>query len=173
MRDPSFVCDLHHSSRQRWILRPLSEARDRTRNLMVPRRIHFHCTATGTPGNSHLNPSLDVTSSEVSPPLPRPWGPPRDTFPVLPFHPALWQFGYMDAQLLEPQAVSWRRGRPRPSQGGGSISEDVSAPEPVPRAQRQGRRGGARGHWAKSLALPLTGGTLSRRLSPAGLQRPQ
>ena len=37
--DPSCVCDLHHSSWQRWILNPLSEARDRTRNLMVPGRI--------------------------------------------------------------------------------------------------------------------------------------
>ena len=34
--DPSLVCDLYHSSWQRWILNPLSEARDRTRNLMVP-----------------------------------------------------------------------------------------------------------------------------------------
>ena len=28
---------------------PLSEARDRTCNLMVPSRIGFHCTVTGTP----------------------------------------------------------------------------------------------------------------------------
>ena len=28
--DPSHVCDLHHSSQQRWIPNPLSEARDRT-----------------------------------------------------------------------------------------------------------------------------------------------
>ena len=26
--DPSCLCDLHHSSRQHWILNPLSEARD-------------------------------------------------------------------------------------------------------------------------------------------------
>ena len=26
--DPSHVCDLRHSSQQRWILNPLSEARD-------------------------------------------------------------------------------------------------------------------------------------------------
>uniref|UniRef100_A0A8D0RRC0 Glycerophosphodiester phosphodiesterase domain containing 1 n=1 Tax=Sus scrofa TaxID=9823 RepID=A0A8D0RRC0_PIG len=30
------VCSLHHSSRQCWILNPLSEARDRTCNFMVP-----------------------------------------------------------------------------------------------------------------------------------------
>ena len=42
MRDPtatatwdlSLVCDLHHSSWQHPILNPLSEARDRTHNLM-------------------------------------------------------------------------------------------------------------------------------------------
>ena len=36
---PSHICNLHHSSWQHWILNPLSEARDRTRNLMVPSRI--------------------------------------------------------------------------------------------------------------------------------------
>ena len=36
MQDPSRICDLHHSSWQHQILEPLSEARDRTRNLMVP-----------------------------------------------------------------------------------------------------------------------------------------
>ena len=38
-RDPSRVCNLHHSSRQRGIPKPLSKARDRTRNLVVPSRI--------------------------------------------------------------------------------------------------------------------------------------
>ena len=38
-RDPSCICNLHHGSRQHWILNPLSEARDWTRNLMVPSRI--------------------------------------------------------------------------------------------------------------------------------------
>ena len=47
--DPSHVCDLHHSSRQRRIPNPLSEARDRTCNLMVPGRIRCRCTTTGTP----------------------------------------------------------------------------------------------------------------------------
>ena len=49
VRDPSCVCDLHHSSWQRWILNPLSEARDRTRNLTVPSRICFCCAMMGTP----------------------------------------------------------------------------------------------------------------------------
>ena len=35
-RDPTLVCDLHHSSQEHRILNPLSGARDRTRNLMVP-----------------------------------------------------------------------------------------------------------------------------------------
>ena len=29
-RDPSCICDLHHSSWQHWILQPLSEGRGRT-----------------------------------------------------------------------------------------------------------------------------------------------
>ena len=47
--DPSRMCNLHHSSWQRRILNPLSEARDRTHNLMVPSRIPFGCTTMGTP----------------------------------------------------------------------------------------------------------------------------
>ena len=38
-QDPSQVCSLHNSSWQYQILNPLIEARDRTRNLMVPSRI--------------------------------------------------------------------------------------------------------------------------------------
>ena len=37
------------------ILNPLIEARDRTRNFMVPSRIHFHCATTGTPGLYFFN----------------------------------------------------------------------------------------------------------------------
>ena len=39
---------LRHSSRQHRSFNPLSEARNRTRNLTVPSRIHFCCTTTGT-----------------------------------------------------------------------------------------------------------------------------
>ena len=53
--DPSHICNLHHSSWQYRILKPLSEARDRTHNFTVPSRIHFHCTTTGTPSNEDLN----------------------------------------------------------------------------------------------------------------------
>ena len=49
MPGPCHVCSLHHSSRQCWILNPLSETRDRTLDLMVPSQIHSHCTTMGTP----------------------------------------------------------------------------------------------------------------------------
>ena len=49
-QDPSQICDLHHSSRQQWILNPLREVRDRTRNLMVLSWICFCCTTTETLG---------------------------------------------------------------------------------------------------------------------------
>ena len=52
--DPSCICDLYHSSRQRQILNLLSEARDRSWNLMVPSRIHFHCATMGTPSLIHF-----------------------------------------------------------------------------------------------------------------------
>ena len=41
--------DLHHSSWQHKILNPLSETRDRTRNLMVPSQIPFCCATTWPP----------------------------------------------------------------------------------------------------------------------------
>ena len=54
MPDLSCVWDLYHSSWQHWILNPLSEARDWTRNLMVPSWICFHCTMMGTPREEPL-----------------------------------------------------------------------------------------------------------------------
>ena len=39
-QDPSCVCDLYHSSQQRQNFNPLGEARDGTRNLIVPSRVH-------------------------------------------------------------------------------------------------------------------------------------
>ena len=41
-QDPSLVCDLHHSSRQCWILNPLIEARDGACILMDASQICFH-----------------------------------------------------------------------------------------------------------------------------------
>ena len=46
-QDLSRIRNLHHNSRQRWILNPLREARDQTHHLMVTSRIHFCCTTTG------------------------------------------------------------------------------------------------------------------------------
>ena len=51
--DLSHICDLNHASQQRQILNPLSKAKDRTRNLMVPSRIRFCCTTTVTPDNDY------------------------------------------------------------------------------------------------------------------------
>ena len=66
-RDPSRVCDLHHSSWQRQFLNPLSKSRDGSSNLTVPSRICFHGTARGTPGLSLLRcPVLQV---DLCPPL--------------------------------------------------------------------------------------------------------
>ena len=48
-QEPRCVYDLHHSSQQHHILNPLSEARNRTHNLMVPSQIHFCCITMGTP----------------------------------------------------------------------------------------------------------------------------
>ena len=38
--DPSCICDL---LTQRWILNPLSKARNQTLILIVTNQIHFHC----------------------------------------------------------------------------------------------------------------------------------
>ena len=53
-RDLSHVCNLHHSSRQRRNLSPLSEARGWTCNLTVPSQIRFHCATMGTSRTSCL-----------------------------------------------------------------------------------------------------------------------
>ena len=52
---PNCIFDLHHSSWQRRILNPLSEAKDLGLNLMLPSQIHFHCTTMGTPDISFLS----------------------------------------------------------------------------------------------------------------------
>ena len=53
-QDPSLICNLHHSSRQRQILNPLSKARNRIHNLVVPSQIRFCCTMTGTRNHPFL-----------------------------------------------------------------------------------------------------------------------
>ena len=49
MPDPSHICDLPHSSWQRWILNPLSEARDWSCILMDTSQVRFCWAMTGTP----------------------------------------------------------------------------------------------------------------------------
>ena len=53
--DLSPVCDLHHSSQWRRILNPLSEARDKTHNIMVTSQIHFCCTTMRIPRLQYKN----------------------------------------------------------------------------------------------------------------------
>jgi len=65
MPDPSRVCDLHHSSRQGRVLNPLSKARDRTCNLMVPSWIHFHCVMIGTPESPFLMYARAASQGEM------------------------------------------------------------------------------------------------------------
>ena len=48
-QDPSFACDLYHSSWQHWILNPVSKARGRTHILMDTTSVHFHWATTETP----------------------------------------------------------------------------------------------------------------------------
>ena len=82
-RDPSRVCNLHHSSRQRWILNPLSEARDRTPNLMVPSRVHSPLSHDGncylfraTPeayGSSQARGQIGATAASLHHSAWRPW----------------------------------------------------------------------------------------------------
>ena len=47
--DLSHICNLHHSSWQRWILKPLSKVRDWTHNLMDVSRVCYPWATTGIP----------------------------------------------------------------------------------------------------------------------------
>ena len=88
---PSHVCDLHHSSQQRRILNPPSEARDGTCNLMVTSSIHFLCTRTGTPPQSsdrfpHQPSPFPSSPKSVSVPFQQQ---PKSTLPSSWAHPVL------------------------------------------------------------------------------------
>ena len=63
MPKPSLNCNLHHSSGQRRVLNPLSEARDRTHNLMVPSRIHFCCATMGASQVRYFKMETQIRSS--------------------------------------------------------------------------------------------------------------
>ena len=63
--DLSCVCDLHHSSLQRQILNPVSEARDRTCILMDTSQVCYHWTTTGTPIVLPLNNRYEINSDRI------------------------------------------------------------------------------------------------------------
>ena len=64
--DLSCVCNLYHSSQQHCILNPLSEAKDRTCNLMVPSQICFHCAKMGTPSvHSYSGPTANLYTFSI------------------------------------------------------------------------------------------------------------
>ena len=58
--DLSCVFDLHHISQQHRILNPLSEARCRNHNLMLPSQICFVCAMTRTPENCIISQFLKM-----------------------------------------------------------------------------------------------------------------
>ena len=62
MRGLGHICDLHCSSRQCWIINPLSKARDQTRVLMDTSWISYCWATTGTPQLRFL--SLFLESSQ-------------------------------------------------------------------------------------------------------------
>ena len=68
MPDPTHISDLHHSSRQHWILNPLREARDRTHILMDTIWVHYWWATKGTPHQYLFNPFIIPGSR---------WGPMR------------------------------------------------------------------------------------------------
>ena len=45
--DPSHICDLHHSTQQRWIFNPLSEARDQAHSFMDTSQIRNPLSHSG------------------------------------------------------------------------------------------------------------------------------
>ena len=62
--DPTLICDLHHSSPQcRFLLNPLSEAKDLTHVLMDTSRVCYHWATTGTPKGLlfFLKPTCEFT----------------------------------------------------------------------------------------------------------------
>ena len=60
-QDLGHICDLCHSSWERRILSPLSEARNQTCILTVTSWICFHCATTGAPSKAPLRKAI-ITS---------------------------------------------------------------------------------------------------------------
>ena len=73
-QDLSRDCDdLYHRSWQRWILIPLSEARDRTCILMDTSRVYYHWAITGTPRFFFNNLLCRCLWDRTSPFIDGPW----------------------------------------------------------------------------------------------------
>jgi len=64
-QDLSRICNPHHSSGPHQILNPLSKARDRTHNLMVPSRISSRCATMGTPVLKHFKSNLPQIKVDI------------------------------------------------------------------------------------------------------------
>ena len=64
-RDPSHVCNLHHSSWQCQTLNPLSKARDWTRVLMDTSCVHYWWATTGTSNRSLICPTAQLLGSRI------------------------------------------------------------------------------------------------------------
>ena len=108
MRDPSRICNLHHSSWQHWILNALSEARDRTFILTDPSLIGFHCATMGTL-DTELVSSCKTAALYSCPPAPHP--PPSAFHPVHVTTPSTlchWNhqhLSFVGAYVTEPHAL--------------------------------------------------------------------
>ena len=66
-QDLSCVFDLHHSSWQRLILNPRSEARNQIHNLMVPSQICFCCTTARTPLVRYFKLNVKISYNGLNP----------------------------------------------------------------------------------------------------------
>ena len=66
IRDPSHLCDLHHSSRQRQILNPMSKARDQIHILTDASQICFHWATMGSPRRRHLKGHLNDKNARLA-----------------------------------------------------------------------------------------------------------
>ena len=65
MWDPSHICNLHHSSRQHWILNPLNEARGRTCNLIIPSQVRQPLSHNGNSQISLLKQDLKSRNKQI------------------------------------------------------------------------------------------------------------
>ena len=108
MRDPSHVCDLHHSSWQRQILNPLIEARDRTCTLVDASQVPL----TAEPRQEHQEtlPTLRRAKG-FSESMPRSPGDPKPGASPIQLG-TVGETGYKDGtgRWLGARSQGWKRG---------------------------------------------------------------